>query len=186
MDRIAAEAGVGKQTIYRWWASKAAVVLEALRENAAEEIETPDLGSLQADLRAFIKSTFDASRRRPGINDVLRALMAEAQLDTGVLEQFKREVIDPRRAALRGLLERAKARPGVRESFDPDFFVDIAFGIIWFRLLTEVGPLDDSLAEQLATLLTKAAAGPLEGRPEKKKRRVSHGAGDDDSPGSPR
>jgi AcrR family transcriptional regulator len=186
MDRIAAEAGVGKQTIYRWWASKAAVVLEALRENAAEEIETPDLGSLQADLRAFIKSTFDASRRRPGINDVLRALMAEAQLDTAVLEQFKREVIDPRRAALRGLLERAKARPGVRESFDPDFFVDIAFGIIWFRLLTEVGPLDDSLAEQLATLLTKAAAGPLEGRPEKKKRRVSHRAGDDDSPGSPR
>ncbi len=115
MDRIAAEAGVGKQTIYRWWASKAAVVLEALRENAAQEIETPDLGSLQADLTAFIKSTFDVSRRRPGVNDVLRALMAEAQLDPIVLEQFKKEVIDPRRAALRGLLERAKGRPGVRE-----------------------------------------------------------------------
>src|SRR5271157_1571737 len=109
VDRIAAEAGVGKQTIYRWWPSKAAVVLEALRENARVEVEVPDLGSLRADLEAFLQSTFDVSRRRPGIGDVLRAMMAEAQHDPVFLQDFRREVIDPRRAVLRGLLERARS-----------------------------------------------------------------------------
>ena len=156
MDRIAAEAGAGKQTIYRWWPSKAAVVLEALRENARVEIEAPDLGSLRADLKTFLKSTFDVGRRRPGINDVLRAMMAEAQHDADFLEQFRREVIDPRRAVLRGLLERAQSRQEVHKDADIDFYVDIAFGILWYRLLAEVGPIDNRLAEQLATLLAEA------------------------------
>lgn len=112
VDEIAAEAGVGKQTIYRWWSSKAEVVLEALRENAKEEIEIPDTGTLYGDLKAYLENTFAVSLRRPGINNVLRSMMAEAQNDPNFFEQFRREIIDPRRAVLRGLLDRAKKRGG--------------------------------------------------------------------------
>jgi len=159
VDRIAVEAGVGKQTIYRWWPSKAAVVLEALRENARAEIKVPDLGSLQADLEVFLQSTFDVSRNRPGINDLLRALMAEAQHDRGFLQNFRRELIDPRRAVLHSLIERAQTRKEVHKSADVNLYVDVAFGVMWYRLLTGVGTIDNGLAGQLAELLAGAAVG---------------------------
>jgi hypothetical protein len=35
--------------------------------------------------------------------------------------------------------------------------VDVAFGVMWYRLLAEVGPIDNLLAGQLADLITQAA-----------------------------
>jgi AcrR family transcriptional regulator len=164
-DRIAAEAGVGKQTIYRWWPSKAAVLLEALREDAQSEIGVPDLGSLKADLHAFLQSTFNVSRYRPGINDVLGAMMAEAQHDRGFFEDFRRELIDPRRDVLRSLVKRAQRRKEVRKGADVDFYVDIAFGVMWYRLLAGVGPIDSHLAVQLSELLSEAVREPAKRQP---------------------
>src|SRR3954453_24161803 len=51
VDQIAKRAGVGKQTIYRWWPNKAGVVLEAHGEQAAAHVPVPDTGSIRGDLR---------------------------------------------------------------------------------------------------------------------------------------
>src|SRR5438270_5714664 len=78
MEAIAREAGVSKQTVYRWWPQKAAVVLEALNEAARAVAPIPDTGSLESDLRLFIRRTVaGASRNRR----MLAGMMAEAQLD---------------------------------------------------------------------------------------------------------
>src|SRR5439155_4247349 len=53
IEAIAARAGVGKQTIYRWWPSKGAVVLEAF-ERVAAEIPVPDTGDVASDMRPFL------------------------------------------------------------------------------------------------------------------------------------
>src|SRR5438874_11732549 len=77
IEGIAARAGAGKQTIYRWWQSKADVVLDAMLELAAARIKIPDTGNLQDDLRSFLSDTFRQRGQRP----VLAGLMAHAQLD---------------------------------------------------------------------------------------------------------
>src|SRR5882757_8904543 len=77
IEGIAARAGAGKQTIYRWWPSRADVVLDALLDVAASRIAVPDEGSLHADLNAFLAATFRQRGQRP----VLVGLMAEALLD---------------------------------------------------------------------------------------------------------
>lgn len=68
IEGIAARAGVGKQTIYRWWSSKAEVLMEAfldLSEQAAREAgpepayAIPDTGDLAADLKAVLRLTVD-------------------------------------------------------------------------------------------------------------------------------
>src|SRR5579863_584445 len=54
IEAIAARAGVGKQTIYRWWTSKAAVLMEACAALVAREVPLPNEGSLVADLRDYL------------------------------------------------------------------------------------------------------------------------------------
>ena len=80
MDAIATRAGVGKQTIYRWWPTKADVLLEAVATKADLNVPVSDHGSYAADLEAFLTASY-AMGRQAQITDLLRALMADAQID---------------------------------------------------------------------------------------------------------
>src|ERR671936_344940 len=71
MEAVAKRAGVSKETLYRWWKSKAEVLLEALAERGEETIPVPDSGSLHTDLLAFMRAT--ARSADPPTRRLLRA-----------------------------------------------------------------------------------------------------------------
>jgi AcrR family transcriptional regulator len=152
-DAIARAAGVGKQTIYRWWRSKAAVVLEALTE-LGRTIAAPPSGSLERDVAAFLEHTFRLLRGPRGTGAVLRGLMAEAQLDPEFAASFAGFIAE-RRGALRAVLERHTGRAGPDEL---DVAVDMLFGAMWYRLLVGHAPLDAAFARALARLAARALA----------------------------
>ncbi|MFE4458773.1 TetR/AcrR family transcriptional regulator, partial [Nocardia tengchongensis] len=54
IEAIAAQAGVGKQTIYRWWPSKGAIALEAINDHVGSATDFPDTGDIAADLTTQI------------------------------------------------------------------------------------------------------------------------------------
>src|ERR671934_1028194 len=72
IEGIAARSGTGKQTIYRWWPSKADVLLDALATKADLHITTPSEASYEADLRRFLTDTFTLGRQQQ-VMEVLRA-----------------------------------------------------------------------------------------------------------------
>ena len=148
IEAIAAEAGVGKQTIYRWWSTKADVVLEALTDHA-RAISAPETGALEGDVRAFFEATVKLLRGPRGSALVLKGLMAEAQLDADFAPRFA-AFIETRRSALRAVLARH-----TRE--DLDAMVDMAFGALWYRLLVGHAPLDARFADSIARLTARAA-----------------------------
>jgi AcrR family transcriptional regulator len=153
IDAIAAAAGVGRQTIYRWWPSKGAVLLEAMIERAAAAVPVPDEGSLVGDLRAFLAATFaGAAAAAPA----LRSVMAEAQRDPHAAELLA-GFTGERRAALREVVGRARARDELAADADVDLLVDQAFGVLWYRLLTGHGELTAAAAVQLAAGLARQA-----------------------------
>lgn len=152
MDAIAARAGTGKQTIYRWWPSKAEVVLEALLERAAEQVALPDEGSLRADLVAFLSATFRQRGQRP----LLVGLMAQAVLDPAFAAAFKQRFLFARRAALRSVLDRAVSRGEVATSVDLELLIDVVYGVLWYRLLLDLD-LGESDGDALADLVVRAA-----------------------------
>jgi AcrR family transcriptional regulator len=181
MQRIAREAGVSKQTIYRWWASPPEVLLEAIQERARTGIAVPDTGSLREDLAGFLAATVAVPRRIPGLDVMLRALMAEAQYDPELAATLRRDLIDRRRAVLRSIFERAQARGEIANLSGADLWLDVAFGVIWYRVLTGVGPRNAALAERLATLLAREAkaggGAPPRAARRRKKRRATAAAG---------
>ena len=153
IEAIAARAGVGKQTIYRWWPTKADVLLDALTAKASVVVPEPNEGSYVADLRAFLLATFTLGRD-PRIVDVLRALMTHAQLDPAFGERFRERFLQARRDALGALLDRAEARGDLPATASKGTVADIVFGVVWYRILATRQPLDHAQAEELLALLS--------------------------------
>jgi Tetracyclin repressor-like, C-terminal domain len=61
-----------------------------------------------------------------------------------------------RRAALRALLERGRAAGELAAGADLDMLVDMAYGVLYYRLLVGHAPLDAAAARALAAELTRA------------------------------
>lgn len=145
IERIAREGGVSKQTIYRWWPSKAAITLEALNEGAATIAPLPDTGSLEGDLRTFVRRSVAGASR--GNTRLLAALMAEAQLDPAFAESFRTGFLARRREVLQELLERHAGRSHAGDEID--FLVELVFATLWYRILAHNRPLDRRFADRL-------------------------------------
>jgi AcrR family transcriptional regulator len=156
MEGIARRAAVSKQTVYRWWRTPAAVLMEALSDYASERIPPQDSGPLERDLRRFIRRTVADLHARSG--PLVARLMAEAQLDEAFATGF-RDFLALRRQALREVLERARERGEIGPEVDLDLRVEIAFGTIWYRVLSRHAPLSRRFADELSAALLVLCAG---------------------------
>ena len=155
IERLARDAGVGKQTIYRWWPSKAAVIAEAVATRAQHTIPLPDTGTLAADLREFFQTTFRQSED-PKVLSELKSMMV-ASIENPESARPFHDFLASRRATLRILLERGAARAEVAADADLDFLTDLAYGLLWYRGLVGHRRLDDEAARKLAGALVAAA-----------------------------
>ncbi|MGC4933392.1 TetR/AcrR family transcriptional regulator [Gordonia sp. DT30] len=88
MEGIARRAGVAKQTIYRWWPTKADVLLEALITDADKRLTMPDTGALAGDVRAAVQ-LLAALMADPEEGKLLRALQSHSELDPGFAAKFE-------------------------------------------------------------------------------------------------
>jgi AcrR family transcriptional regulator len=152
IEGIAARAGVGKQTIYRWWPSKADILLEAGAAKADLHVPVTDYGSYRADLRAFLEASYRMASF-PALADLLRALIAEAQIDPEFGDRFRAAFLQRRRDALAVITDRARERGDLPARPDPGTVADIVFGSIWYRTLATRQPLDAALVDNLVGLL---------------------------------
>ncbi|MDI9888027.1 TetR/AcrR family transcriptional regulator [Streptomyces sp. HNM0645] len=152
IEGIAARAGVGKQTIYRWWPSKAAVLLEAfldVAEQAAQgEHELPDTGDLEQDLKLVLRATVD-ELNSPVYDAPARALAAESVVDPALAAQFVEKVLEPQLGLyvdrLRGAQDAGQASPGI----DPRIALELLVGPLAHRWLLRTLPLTHEYADRV-------------------------------------
>jgi hypothetical protein len=98
---------------------------------------------------------------RAAILDVtFELLVSAAQADEHVAEVLAGFTAQ-RRAALRALLERGQASGDLPADADLDLLVDVAYGVLWYRLLIGHAPLDPRAARDLAAHLLAAGASGL-------------------------
>ncbi|MEE6257820.1 TetR/AcrR family transcriptional regulator [Plantactinospora sonchi] len=156
VERIAARAGVGKQTIYRWWRGKGAVILDALVDAAtAGDGSVPDTGDVAADLRALIRATV-AEFADPRLSATTRAITIETLSDDALAEQARDRLLRPQLDAVRSRLEAGRRVGQVRPDVDLDQVVELLFGPIYHRWLLRTGPLTEAYADGVVDLALAA------------------------------
>jgi AcrR family transcriptional regulator len=149
IEGIAARAGVGKQTIYRWWPSKAALVLEAYLAGSDAVPPPGSTESVRDDVRALLEWLL-AVLAQPTGGHVVAGLVGDIQHDADLAEGFHRDVVPARREGMVAALERGRARGEIRDDADLELAVDELHGAVFYRLLLSGEPLDADFAARLA------------------------------------
>ena len=128
IDAIAQAAGAGRQTIYRWWPSKGAMLAEAMGLQARIVVPRHDSGRFEADLTDFLTDSF-RGLEDTGVARGLRDIAAAAQHDEHVAEVLANFTAQ-RRAALRAVLECGRAQGVLGPDANLDLLVDLAYGLL--------------------------------------------------------
>ena len=152
MERVAAESGVAKTTLYRRWPTKAALCMELYLEIAGRELQIPDTGDLARDLQ-HIADTVVRLQTRTVAGPAFLGLIAEAQIDPDSRGAFLAEFAERRRAVTREVLKRAIARGELEPHTDIDLVIDTLGGAVTFRVLQRHAPLTKKFTAGLVALV---------------------------------
>jgi AcrR family transcriptional regulator len=156
IQAIAKEAGVGKTTIYRWWPSKAAVVIDAFLEHHLINTPIPNDLPLRDALVVHLRSLIRQYRGPEG--QLVAQLIAESQYDPETLADFRSRFWDDRRAAVVALIRRGVRNDELREGLDAELLAEVLYSPIYHRLLFGHRPLSEEYAEQAVDLVFDGAA----------------------------
>ncbi|MBM7786459.1 TetR/AcrR family transcriptional regulator [Tenggerimyces flavus] len=143
IEAIAAAAGVGKQTIYRWWPSKGVLMLDMWGEQVQLQGEFPDTGDVAADLKVQIRGLVELAND-PELGPSLRSLIGAAQHEPALLEELLTSIVRPRIEACKRRLRKAQEDGQINRGVDLDIAVDLLYGGFYHRLVLPVTRLDDA------------------------------------------
>jgi AcrR family transcriptional regulator len=156
IEGIAARAGVGKQTIYRWWSSKADVLMDNFSADARSELALPDLGSVRADLVTYLRQLAAFLTEAPA-GAVLIALIGQAQHDRSMATAFRGSQLAEHRERERTLLVRAIERGELPADLDVDTALAELVGPVYYRVLVTGEPVDPAFTDALVNSFLRTA-----------------------------
>ncbi len=151
IEAIAADANVGKTTVYRWWPTKAALVADAFSASADDELRFPDTGSVQNDMSVQMRRLIRVFRSKRG--KVVAALLAGGQSDPELIEAFRERFLWPRRQNAYQALQRGIDRGELPRGIDLDLVLDALYGPIYMRFLIRHDKLTEEFADNLCALV---------------------------------
>jgi AcrR family transcriptional regulator len=169
---VAARAGVAKTTLYRRWAGKNELVVDAVAE-LFDELELPDRGSLAADVEGVVLQ-FAAILARPEARSGLMAVVAESTRDDALRERIRTSIVERQKRLVLEGRARAQARGELPPDAGPaeaarlaDLVFDVVAGAVVHRTLVSAEPADGEWVRGLTRLLLQGLAarppGPADG-----------------------
>jgi AcrR family transcriptional regulator len=151
IEAIAADANVGKTTVYRWWPTKAALVADAFSASAEEELQFPNTGSVQRDMNLQMRGLIRIFRSERG--KVVAALLAGGQSDPELIEAYRDRFLWPRRRQAYQTLQRGVDRGELPAGCNFDLILDSLYGPILMRFLIRHVKLEESFADEVCGLV---------------------------------
>ncbi|GAA2627619.1 TetR/AcrR family transcriptional regulator [Streptomyces vastus] len=157
---VATRAGVAKTTLYRRWAGKNELVVDAVAA-LFDELEIPDRGSLAADIEGVVLQ-FAAILARPEAKSGLMAVVAESIRDDALRDRIRSSIVERQKLLVLEGRARAQQRGELPEENDPeaaartaDLIYDVIAGAVVHRALVSAEPVDTDWAQSFTMLLLK-------------------------------
>ncbi|XNR95004.1 TetR/AcrR family transcriptional regulator [Streptomyces sp. R-74717] len=164
MGDVATRAGVAKTTLYRRWAGKNELVVDAVAV-LFDELELPDRGSLAADVQGVVLQ-FAALLERPETRTALMAVVAESTRDDSLRLRIRSAIVDRQKRLVVLGRERAQARGELSYEDDAetaarnaDLIFDVIAGAVVHRTLVSAEPVDAEWARSFTSVLLLGLAG---------------------------
>lgn len=158
MGDVSARAGVAKTTLYRRWAGKNELVVDAVAE-LFDALELPDRGSLEADIE-YVVLQFAALLRRPEARTALMAVVAESTRDEALRDRIRSAIVDRQKRLVVLGRERAQERGELPAEEDQalaghttDLIFDVIAGTVVHRALVSSEPVDEGWVAAFTALL---------------------------------
>lgn len=147
MDAVAKRAGVGKPTLYKWWSSKAALIMAMFHERFGGVIEVPEATTAEEALRARVSHLIAQCNGLFG--KVVADLIAEGQGDSSILKELYESHIRPRRACALADIERGIASGEFLADTEPDLLLDAIVAPVYLRLLLRYPTLTEDYGKHV-------------------------------------
>ncbi|MGC0385184.1 TetR/AcrR family transcriptional regulator [Streptomyces sp. SAI-129] len=164
---VATRAGVAKTTLYRRWAGKNELVVDAVAE-LFDELELPDRGSLAADIEGVVLQ-FAAILARPEARSGLMAVVAESTRDDALRERIRTSIVERQKRLVLEGRARAQARgelppePDAAEAArTADLIFDMVAGAVVHRTLVSAQAANEEWVRGLTRVLLTGLAGTAE------------------------
>ena len=157
IEAIAADAKVGKATVYRWWPNKGALVVDAFAASTEDELHFPDSGSVYKDMSRQMCQWLGVLRSPRGC--IVRAILAAGQSDPELLDEFRKRLLRPRRQEAYDTLRRGIERGELPRGLDLDLVLDMLYGSIYMRFLIRHDELSERYIEEVCRVVLEGAAG---------------------------
>lgn len=133
IEAVAAAAGAGKTTVYRWWRNKADLAVEAFFHATTDELKLPDTGSAQEDFRRQIVGLGELLRGDRG--KALAAMLGGARTDAQLARALGERWLEPRRRWGYQRMMRAAAAGELRPGVQPSAALAVLYGPLYAPLL---------------------------------------------------
>jgi AcrR family transcriptional regulator len=171
MEAVAKRANVGKPTLYKWWPSKAALIMAMFSEKFAGQVETPAAATAEEAIRTKMRRLITGGKGLFG--KVMADLIAEGQSDPAILQELYERHIRVRRASTVEDIERGKATGEFSAGTDAELLVDAIFAPVYYRLLLRFAPLTEKYGNDLIDQVLLGVRKKSKLSPRKSYRRLS-------------
>ncbi|MFF3463794.1 TetR/AcrR family transcriptional regulator [Streptomyces sp. NPDC001984] len=160
---VATRAGVAKTTLYRRWAGKNELVVDAVAE-LFDELELPDCGTLAADIEGVVLQFADLLAR-PEARNGLMAVVAESTRDDALRERIRGSIVERQKRLVIEGRKRAQRRGELPPETGPedtartvDLIFDMVAGAVVHRTLVSAEPADDAWVRHFTAVLLRGLA----------------------------
>jgi len=149
IEKVAARAGVGKQTIYRWWGSKADLVLEVWRDHLLPPVPKYDGSTSLKKYLIKTLSEFGKHIGKTGCRQAAICILSETHRDPDLHTRMESDVYFPRIELILAAFKLAEANGEFSHPKDINILIDQLYGAVWYKVIIRFEKVDSKFTRKL-------------------------------------